>query len=223
MVECTEFSDNEFAVALNKYRSKFEVSRPISESILHLCKSPFAMRIVFETYSHTREEIPQTITSKEILAKFLEKKMQKLDPDRHDSRNRLRKRKRGVNTSHGFGLRATYYLTYNKHRRTPEWGALDRAWVGYVIAKSQDDYEKMRKYAIVIRKFERLLNIAINDFPEVGIYGFEEREDFENKEEDDDSKLGVYDPWTRERIRDTKEDENEEEDEDSYYRSLYRR
>jgi len=87
--------------------------------------------------------------------------------------------------------RVTYY---NKHRRrTPEWGALDRAWVGYVIAKSQDDYEKMRKYAIVIRKFERRLNIEINDFPEIGIYGFEE--DFENKEEDDDSKLAVYDPW----------------------------
>jgi hypothetical protein len=128
-----------------------------------------------------------------------------------------------VNTSHGYGSRATYHPIYNKHRRrTPEWGALDRAWVGYVIAKSEDDYEKMRKYAIVIRKFERRLNIAINDFPEIGIYGFEDREDFENKEEDDDSKLGVYDPWTRERIGEAKEDKNEE-DEDSYYRSLYRR
>jgi hypothetical protein len=111
-------------------------------------------------------------------------------------------------------------IYYNKHRRrTPEWGALDRAWVGYVIAKSQDDCEKMRKYAIVIRKFERRLNIAINDFPEIGIYGFEE--DFENKEEDDDSKLVVYDPWNREKIRDAKEDEDEEDD-DSYY-SQYRR
>jgi hypothetical protein len=42
----------------------------------------------------------------------------------------------------------------------------------------------------------RRLNIAINDFPEIGIYGFEE--DFENKEEDDDSKLAVFDPWIRE-------------------------
>ena len=138
-------------------------------------------------------------------------------------RNRLRKGKRGMNSSYGHGSRATYRPIYNKHRRTtPEWGALNRAWVGYVIAKSQEDYEKMRKYAIVIRKFERRLNIAINDFPEIGIYGFEDREDFENKEEDDDSKLAVYDPWTRENIRDSKEDENEE-DEDSYYRSLYRR
>ena len=76
----------------------------------------------------------------------------------------------------------------------------------------------MRKYAIVIRKFERRLNIAINDFPEIGIYGFEE--DFENKEEDDDSKLAVYDLWSREKIRDAKEDEDEDDD---IYHSLYRR
>jgi hypothetical protein len=50
----------------------------------------------------------------------------------------------------------------------------------------------MRKYAIVIRKFQRRLNIAISDFFDIGIYGFEEN--FENKEEDDDSKLAVYDP-----------------------------
>ena len=50
------------------------------------------------------------------------------------------------------------------------------------------------------------------------IYGFEE--DFENKEEDDDSKFAVYDSWIRERLGDAKEDEDE--DDDSYY-SLYRR
>ena len=109
---------------------------------------------------------------------------------------------------------------------TPEWGALHRAWVGYVIAKSQDDYDKMRKYAIVIRKFQRRLNIAISDFPEIGVYGFEE--DFENKEEDDDSKIAAYDPWSNGRTRDEKEDEDEDEDRedednDSYHLSLYRR
>lgn len=108
-------------------------------------------------------------------------------------RNRLRKRKRGTNTSYGYGSKGTYRSIYNKHRRrTPEWGALDKAWVKYVIAKSQGDFEKMRKYAIVIRKFQRRLNIAISDFFDIGIYGFEEN--FENKEEDDDSKLAVYDP-----------------------------
>lgn len=142
-------------------------------------------------------------------------------------RNRLRKGKRGMNTSYGYGSRATYRPIYNKHRRTtPEWGALHRAWVGYVIAKSQDDCEKMRKYAIVIRKFQRRLNIAISDFLDIGVYGFEDKEDFENKEEDDDSNLAVYDPWFRETIEDAKEDEDkdkEDEDDDSYHRNLYRR
>jgi hypothetical protein len=137
-------------------------------------------------------------------------------------RNRLRRGKRGMNTSYGYGSRAKYRPIYNKHRRrTPEWGALHRAWVGYVIAKSQDDYEKMRKYAIVIRKFQRRLNIAISNFLDIGVYGFEE--DFENKEEDDDSKLAIYDPWSRERIEDAKEDEEEDEDaDDGYYHGWHR-
>jgi hypothetical protein len=145
-------------------------------------------------------------------------------------RNRLRKVKRGITSSNWYSSRATYRHVYNKHRTTPEWGALHRAWVGYVIAKSQDDLDRMRKYAIVIRKFQRRLNIAISDFLDIGVYGFEDSEDFENKEEDDDSKLGVYDPRSRERIGEARRDENEDknededkEDEDSYYRSLYRR
>ena len=130
-------------------------------------------------------------------------------------------------SSYVYGSRAIYRPIYNKHRRrTPEWGALHRAWVGFVIAKSEDDYERMRKYAIVIRKFQRRLNIAISDFPGIGVYGFEE--DFENKEEDDDSKLSVFDPWSRETIEDVKEDKDEDEDkedkdDDIYYRNLYRR
>jgi hypothetical protein len=128
-------------------------------------------------------------------------------------RNRLRKGRRGITSCYGYNPRAPYRPIYNKHRRsTPEWGALHRAWVGYVIAKSQDDYEKMRKYAIVIRKFQRRLNIAISDFLDIGVYGFEE--DFENKEEDDDSKLAVYDLWSNDSIEDAKDDENEDEEED---------
>jgi hypothetical protein len=118
-----------------------------------------------------------------------------------------------MNTSYGYGSRAKYRPIYNKHRRrTPEWGALHRAWVGYVIAKSQDDYEKMRKYAMVIRKFQRRLNIAISDFLDIGVFGFEE--DFENKEEDDDSKVAEYGPWSHEKIRDSKEGEDEDEEDD---------
>jgi hypothetical protein len=116
-------------------------------------------------------------------------------------RNRLRKGKRGTSTYYGYGSRAIYRPIYNKHKRTtPEWGAL--------------------------RKFQRRLNIAISDFLDIGVYGFEDKEDFENKEEDDDSNLAVYDPWFRETIEDAKEDEDkdkEDEDDDSYRRNLYRR
>ena len=127
-----------------------------------------------------------------------------------------------MNTSYRYSSRTTYRPIFNKHRRrTPEWGALHRAWVGFVIAKSKDDYERMRKYAIVIRKFQRRLNLAISDFPEIRVYGFEEN--FENKEEDDDYKLGVYDPWSRERIEDVRGNEDKEDKEDdNYYRGLYR-
>jgi hypothetical protein len=85
---------------------------------------------------------------------------------------------------------------------------------------------RMRKYAIVIRKFQRRLNIAISDFFDIGVYGFEEN--FENKVEDDDSKIAVYDPWSHDGIEDAREDEDEDEDKEnendgSYRRSLYRR
>ena len=31
------------------------------------------------------------------------------------------------------------------------WGALHKAWKGYVIAKNKDEYEKMVHYARIIR------------------------------------------------------------------------
>ena len=64
----------------------------------------------------------------------------------------------------------------------------------------------MRKYAMAIQKFERLLNIEINEFPELGLYTSDA---FYNKEEDDDSKLAVIDPWTNEKIKEAKEDEDD--------------
>jgi hypothetical protein len=109
-------------------------------------------------------------------------------------RNRLRKRKKGL-------ALASYQRMYLKHNSLrvyhpsfvnreryegPLWGGLNRAWVGYVISKSQCDCEKMRKYAVAIQKFEKLLNIEINKFLELELYTFDA---FENKEEDDDSKL----------------------------------
>jgi hypothetical protein len=92
-------------------------------------------------------------------------------------------------------LRVTQrHISKTNRGSVPDWNALHRAWVGFVIGKNQYDFEKMRKYATVIRKFQRKLNLEISDFPDIGVSGFEE--DFETKAEDDDSKLATIDLWS---------------------------
>jgi hypothetical protein len=104
-------------------------------------------------------------------------------------------------------LRVYHPSTTNRYRNEGRlWSGLRRAWVGYVIAKSQCDCEKMKKYAVTIQKFERLLNIEINEFPELGLYASDA---FNNKEEDDDSKLAVIDPLTNEGIKEGKDDQED--------------
>jgi hypothetical protein len=128
-------------------------------------------------------------------------------------RNRLRKIKKGMALasyqtaySRGNSLRVYHSSLAERHKyEGPLWGRLRRAWVGLVISKSEYDCEKVRKYVIAIRKFERLLNIEISEFLDLELYNFEE---YEN-EEDDGSKLAVIDPFTNEKIQDAKEDEDE--------------
>jgi hypothetical protein len=96
-------------------------------------------------------------------------------------------------------------LTDRHRHNDPLWGGLRRAWVGYVIAKNQCECEKMRQYAIAIQKFERRLNIEINEFPELELYTHDA---FEGKE-DDDSKLAVIDLLTNEKIKEAEDDEHD--------------
>ena len=117
-------------------------------------------------------------------------------------RNRLRKRNNGMkwafyHKSPYKSLRVTHRPLSNGNTNigsVPDWNALHRAWVGFVIGKNQYDFERMRKYAMVIRKFQRKLNLEISDFHDIGVSGFEEK--FENKAEDDDSKLATIDLWS---------------------------
>ena len=130
-------------------------------------------------------------------------------------RSRLRKRKKGGLTIAPYqgvyprynSLKVYHSSTVNRFRNEgPLWGGLHKAWLGYVIAKRECDCEKMRKYAIVIQKFEQQLNIEINEFPELGLYTSDA---FDNKEKDEDSELAVIDPLTNEKIQDAKEDEDD--------------
>ena len=47
------------------------------------------------------------------------------------------------------------------------WGALHKAWKGYVIAKNNDEPHRMKYYVIVIQKLERELGIEVSSFPEL--------------------------------------------------------
>jgi len=82
---------------------------------------------------------------------------------------------------------------------TQAWGALDKCWTGYKIAKSEWDAEKMKYYAKGIRKFQRELEISVADFPQLGLIG-----ELRNDEERDSNN-----DWT---CRNSRDVEKETED-----------
>lgn len=44
------------------------------------------------------------------------------------------------------------------------WGALHKAWVGYIIAKNKSQFVRQIKYAKIIRKLQRELGLELSDF-----------------------------------------------------------
>ena len=56
---------------------------------------------------------------------------------------------------------------------TQTWGALHKAWLGYVIAKNEGEYDKQIQYASIIQKLQRELNLEVSIFPQLGLYGIE--------------------------------------------------
>ena len=59
------------------------------------------------------------------------------------------------------------------HFENQTWGALHKAWKGYVIAKNKDELSRMKYYALVIQKLERELGIKVSSFPELGLLALE--------------------------------------------------
>lgn len=49
------------------------------------------------------------------------------------------------------------------------WGALHKAWKGYVIAKNKIEYDRMEYYANVIQKLQKELGLRISSFPDLGL------------------------------------------------------
>jgi hypothetical protein len=82
----------------------------------------------------------------------------------------------------------SYMLNTNRTRlldscylENQTWGALHKAWKGYVIAKNKYEIERMDHYANVIQKLQGELGLPISSFPDLGLvpegYQYEDSED----------------------------------------------
>ncbi len=62
-------------------------------------------------------------------------------------------------------------MQYSKSR--PEWGVLQKSWLGYKIAKNQEDEKEMRYYAAGIQKVQKELGLEVEMFPNLGMCGID--------------------------------------------------
>ncbi|HJT85660.1 MAG TPA: hypothetical protein VJ697_14355 [Nitrososphaeraceae archaeon] len=49
------------------------------------------------------------------------------------------------------------------------WGALDKCWIGFKIAKAKMEFDKIDLYAKRIQRIEKDLGMEITDFSDWGI------------------------------------------------------
>jgi hypothetical protein len=49
------------------------------------------------------------------------------------------------------------------------WGALHKAWKGYVIAKNKDEHDRMKHYSPIIQECQHDLGLPISSFPNIGM------------------------------------------------------
>jgi hypothetical protein len=48
------------------------------------------------------------------------------------------------------------------------WGALHKAWKGYVIAKNKHEYDNMERYARIIQELQHDLGLEVSSFHDIG-------------------------------------------------------
>lgn len=49
------------------------------------------------------------------------------------------------------------------------WGALHKCWIGFIIAKEKEEWDKIDLYAERIQKLQKELSIEVTDFSDWGI------------------------------------------------------
>jgi hypothetical protein len=66
---------------------------------------------------------------------------------------------------YGKTIPETGYMYYT----TQAWSVLKKCWVGFKIAKAQDDFEKIIFYAEGIQKAQKELNLPVENFPNLDL------------------------------------------------------
>jgi hypothetical protein len=67
------------------------------------------------------------------------------------------------------GLKYGDYLLPSGYYVSQTYGALHKCWLGFVIAKEKEEWDKLDLYAIRIQKLEKELDLEITDFSDWGI------------------------------------------------------
>lgn len=77
------------------------------------------------------------------------------------------------------------YRVFHKHGTildsgwydTQTWGALHKAWLGYVIAKNKGEYDKQIHYASIIQKLQKELNLEVSSSPQLSMMALDDYEE----------------------------------------------
>jgi hypothetical protein len=93
--------------------------------------------------------------------------------NRDRSLNPLQKRIKSCNKLGYLAKRNNLRMLDSFNFENQTWGALHKAWKGYVIAKNKDELNRMKYYAIVIQKLEHELGIKVSSFPEIDLLALE--------------------------------------------------
>jgi hypothetical protein len=74
------------------------------------------------------------------------------------------------------------------------WGALHKAWRGYIIAKNKDEIDRLYYYAEVIQKLQRELGLPVSSFPSLGLsplkQALDTSEDYDSTDDNDRAMRG---------------------------------
>lgn len=71
-----EFTDNELAEALTKYKSTYSIDGDFYGEIREESRNPLILRFIAETYGNEKEKLPVSISSRDLFSQYLNRKLE---------------------------------------------------------------------------------------------------------------------------------------------------